>query len=382
MRIVLTGSGSGGHFYPLIAIAEGLIAEARERKLLPPELYLFGPDPYDREALFGCGISYQYVPAGKIRRYVSLNNIADAFKTGVGIFVALWKLFLLYPDVVMSKGSYTSVPVVIAAILLRIPVVLHESDVRPGRANALILRFARAIAVSYEDTMHIIPSSVSARVMRTGIPVRRRILAPSAADPYQLLHITPPPEHIPLIVVLGGSQGAERVNDLIVTSLDALLTEYVILHQTGEQNTQVVTESARALTTQNELLERYHARGFLDVDTLAAALRAAALVISRAGSGSIYETALAGKPSILIPIPEEISHDQRLNAYTYARTGAAVVMEEKNLTAHLLVAEIHRIMSDQALQLRMQEAARAFAPTDAAKKIASVLLDICLEHER
>jgi UDP-N-acetylglucosamine--N-acetylmuramyl-(pentapeptide) pyrophosphoryl-undecaprenol N-acetylglucosamine transferase len=143
-----------------------------------------------------------------------------------------------------------------------------------------------------------------------------------------------------------------------------------------------VTETAHALVKQKEYLDRYHVRGFLDVDTLGAALRAASLVVSRAGSGSIYEIAAAGKASILIPIPEEISHDQRVNAYAYARTGAAVVMEEKNLTPHLLVAEITRIMGDQALLLRMTEAARTFAPSDAAKKIASILTDIGLEHER
>jgi len=115
---------------------------------------------------------------------------------------------------------------------------------------------------------------------------------------------------------------------------------------------------------------------------ITAALRAAALVISRAGSGSIYEIALTGKASILIPIPEEISHDQRLNAYAYARTGAAVVMEEKNLTPHLLTAEITRIMGDQALRMHMEAAARAFAPTDAAKQIASILTAIGLSHER
>lgn len=386
MRIVLTGSGSGGHFYPLVAITEALIEQAHTQKLILPELCLMGPDPYDKEALVRHGVSYEYVPAGKLRRYFSFKNVTDAIKTLSGIFVALWKLIISYPDAVMSKGSYTSVPVVIAATLLRIPIVIHESDVRPGRANSLAARFAHTIAISYEQSAQYFPrgngGKVSEKIIRTGIPTRKRLLKSDTAgssNPYEELHITPSG---PLILVLGGSQGAERINDLVVTSLDALLPTYAILHQTGQANAQVVTETAQALVKQKEYLDRYHVRGFLDVDTLGTALRAAALVISRAGSGSIYEIALYGKPSILIPIPEEVSHDQRLNAYAYARTDAAVVMEEKNLTPHLLQAEIARIMGDQALQSRMTEAARKFAPTDAAQKIASVLLAIGLEHER
>jgi UDP-N-acetylglucosamine--N-acetylmuramyl-(pentapeptide) pyrophosphoryl-undecaprenol N-acetylglucosamine transferase len=377
MRIVLTGSGSGGHFYPLIAIAEAIITRSREQKLLAPELCLMAPDAYDPDALARHGISYQYVPAGKMRRYASFANIADMVRTLLGSLVALWKLFKLYPDVIMSKGSYTSVPIILAAIFLRIPIVIHESDAQPGRANKLAARFARAIAVTYDTESPYFPAQ---KTLRTGIPTRGRLLKPAASDPYAELGITPAGR--PLIFVLGGSQGAERINDLIATSLDLLLSHYTILHQTGEAHAAIVTETAHALTKQKENLLRYHVRGFLDVDAMSAALRACALVISRAGSGSINEIALSGKPSILIPIPEEISHDQRLNAYTYARTGAAIVMEEKNLTPHLLVAEIDRIMGDQALALRMSEAARAFAPSDAAEKIASILLDICLEHER
>lgn len=382
MRIVLTGSGSGGHFYPLIAIAEALVAEARKGKRLMPDLYLMGPDPYDKGMLFTYAITHHYVPAGKMRRYFSLRNVTDLCKTLFGVFVAIGKLFVIYPDVVMSKGSYTSVPVVVAAALLRIPIIIHESDVRPGRANKVFARFAHTIAVSYENSAAFFPSRKANTIVRTGVPTRTPLLKPSAENPYEQLRITPPSPEGGLILVLGGSQGAERINDLIATSLDVLLASHTILHQAGEQHATVVLETARALTKQKEYLERYHVRGFLDVDTLNTALWTAALVISRAGSGSIYEIALHGKPSILIPIPEMISHDQRLNAYTYARTGAAVVMEEKNLTPHLLAAEVKRIMGDHALREKMQEAAQAFAPRDAAQKLASILLSIGLEHER
>ncbi len=379
MRIVLTGSGTGGHFYPLIAIVEALNASTKEQQAVAPELYLLGPNPYDRDLLLQQHINYIHIPAGKMRRYFSLKNGTDFIATIVGIFVAIWKLYVLYPDVVMSKGSYTSVPVVIAAIFLRIPIILHESDVRPGRANKLVARFAHIITTSYEDSAPYFPTGKTPeKLVRTGIPIRSHLLNRAPADPYTHLGIS---ADRPLILILGGSQGAERINDLIVTSLDTLLGTYTVIHQTGSANVQVVSETARAVLKHAEYIDHYHVRGFLDVDTLSAALTAATLVVSRAGSGSIYEIALYGKASILIPIPEEISHDQRLNAYTYARTGAAVVIEERNLTTHLLTNEINRIIGDHAQRERMEASARAFAPTDAAQRIAQLLLDICVTHE-
>lgn len=375
MRIVFTGSGSGGHFYPLIAIAGALRIAAANAKERAPEFFLLAPTEYDAGALFAHEITFVRVPAGKVRRYFSFRNFLDAFKTLWGIFVAIWQLFRLYPDAVMSKGSYTSTPVVIAAWLLRIPVVVHESDVRPGRANKLASWFAHTIATSYEGSAAYFPP---ARTVRTGMPVRRELLSPYPGNAAEHLGIAP---HRPLILVLGGSQGAERVNDLIITALDELLPTYTIVHQTGEQNAQLVTETAHALTEHKDLLAHYHVRGFLDSESMAAAFSAASLVISRAGSGTIYEIALSGKPAILIPIPEEISHDQRINAYEYARAGGASVMEEANLTPNLLVAEVTRIMGDQALQLTMQEAARGFAPRDAAEKVGEVLRGIAQAHE-
>lgn len=375
MRIVLVGGGTGGHFYPLIAIAEALHARAREGRELVPEIYYMGPEPYDDAALFGLGITFMRCPAGKLRRYASLKNISDMVLTIAGIFVALWKLYLLYPDAVMSKGGYTSIPVVIAAWILRIPIVVHESDAVPGRANRIGARFADYIAITYDDSIIHFPEEKTAQ---TGIPVRNKLLLPFQGNAQSLLGLE---GKKPLIFITGGSQGAERINDLIVSALADLLPNYEILHQTGPGQEKIVTQTAEALIRDKELLVRYHARGFLDVERLHAAETTAALIISRAGSGSIYEIALHGKPSILIPIPEDISHDQRTNAYAYARTGAAEVIEERNLTPHLLVSEITRMMNDPEITLKMQKAALAFGVRDAGAKIADILVAIGKSHE-
>lgn len=374
MRIVFVGGGTGGHFYPLIAIAEAVIAYRKEHQELTPELYYMGPEPYDAGSLFTVGMTFVYCPSGKMRRYASLKNFFDIFKTGWGILVALGKLFVIYPDVVMSKGGYTSVPVVIAAWLLRIPIVIHESDASPGRATMLSARFAKYIAITYNDTAVYFPPEKTAL---TGIPVRSTLLLPPPANARAELRLT---TEKPLLLVLGGSQGAERVNDLIISALRDLLPQFEVIHQTGPQNNKAVEQTARALLAEKELLTNYHVHGFLDARTLHLALSTASLVLSRAGSGSIYEIALHGKPSILIPIPEEISHDQRKNAYAYSRTGAGDVIEEKNLSPHLLMAEINRIMNSPTLQENMRRSATAFGTKDAARRIAEALLAIGKAH--
>ncbi|MCD5381762.1 MAG: UDP-N-acetylglucosamine--N-acetylmuramyl-(pentapeptide) pyrophosphoryl-undecaprenol N-acetylglucosamine transferase [Candidatus Pacebacteria bacterium] len=374
MRIVFVAGGTGGHFYPLMAIADAVYDVAKEKKIDTPELYYMGPDTYDEAALTARSIRFIACPAGKRRRYFSPLNILDFFKTSFGILVALWKLFILYPDVVMSKGSYTSVPVTIAAGLLRIPIVVHESDAVAGSANRIGGLFARYIAISYNDAITYFPESKTAF---TGIPMRKKMLAAPVDNLHERLGID---ASRPVIVVLGGSQGAERVNKLILETLDELLPEYTIIHQTGKASFDVITETAKTLITDTELLRHYHPVAFMSAETLNMAMHSATIIVSRAGSTGIHEIAVKGKPAILIPIPEDVSHDQRTNAYAYARTGAAVVMEEQNLTDGLLTGEITRIMSDPMTYRSMSEAAIAFAPRQAAHMLASTLLEIGLEH--
>lgn len=376
MRIVFVGGGTGGHFYPLIAIAESLIERAKTSREVLPELYYMGPEPYDAGALFAVGMTFVSCPAGKMRRYLSARNIVDMFVTVYGILVAIAKLYVIYPDAIMSKGGYTSIPVVIAGWFLQIPIIIHESDAVPGRANRLGARFARYIAIAYDDTAAHFPPEKTALV---GIPVRQELLAPPPQQARQALGLV---SQKPLLLILGGSQGAERVNDLIVATLGDLLPQFEIMHQAGPQHEQVIRETARALYPNKEELAHYHVHGFLDARTLHTAESEAWLIISRAGSGSIYEIALHGKPSILIPIPEDISHDQRTNAYAYARTGAAEVIEEKNLTSHLLASEITRMMNAPEIPEKMRAAALTFGARDAGARIAEALVSIGQSHER
>jgi len=370
MRIFLVGGGSGGHFYPLMAIADAVTSAP---ETVDTELYYIGPNPYRMDRLEARGIKFIHCPAGKYRKYFSILNFIDLFKTLYGTFVAIVKLYVYYPDVVMSKGSFTSVPVVIATRLLRIPLVIHESDSIPGTANKLASGGARYIAISYPETAQFFPSEKTAL---TGIPIRSEFLTP-IENPHEIIKI---PKDRPVLFVTGGSMGAARINNLILESLDELLPHFTIVHQVGEDNVETMMSNVHALVDQ-ELFPNYVMYGHMSALQMAAAYQAADIVISRAGSTAIYEIAAKAKPAILIPIPETISHDQRTNAYTYARTGAASVMEEANLTDGLITAEITRIMGDPLVRSEMQTAAAKFAKVDAAKTIANALIGIGIEHK-
>lgn len=368
MRIGFVGGGTGGHFYPLIAVAEEL--RAANPSL---ELYYFGPDPYNADLLTTHNIRFIACPAGKLRRYFSIQNFFDAFRSFFGIFVAIWKLYVIYPDVIFSKGSYTAVPILLAARFLRIPVVIHESDAKPGRANKLAMKFARYIAISYDDAAEHFPKEKTALI---GIPLRRDIRTINA-DAHAKLGI---PNDKPLIYVTGGSLGAERINNIILLTLPELLPHYRVFHQVGDANLVELRAAAQHLLAGNPLASNYYIVGSVPGATVSLLLDAASLVVTRAGSTTLFEIAHHKKPAIVIPIPEEISHDQRHNAYAYARSGAALVIEEKNLTEHLLTSQISSIISDQARQSAMTGAAQNQAFPDAASKMAALLLSIGTEH--
>lgn len=370
------GGGTGGHFYPLIAIAEAL-RERDKQEGKESEIFYLGPDPYNQAELDRVGAVFVPVPAGKNRLgYGGLANFFDLFKTIGGIFVAFWKLLWLYPDAVMSKGGYTSVPVVLAAGLLRIPIVIHESDAVPGRANLLAAAKARYIAIAHQEVAQLFNPKYASKISLVGMPIRSAILQP-IANPFSALGI---PSDKPIIAIMGGSSGAERLNDFVLASLPRLLPAFTVLHLAGDAYVAKVSASASTLLNDPELLSRYFVMGHLSVSQMAAALQAASLVITRAGSTALFEIAYNRKPAIVIPIPEDVSRDQRSNAYAYARATGAVVLEEHNLSDDILVAEISRILSDQNVQLQMSAGTQSLTAGNAAYTLADTLRAIAAEH--
>jgi UDP-N-acetylglucosamine--N-acetylmuramyl-(pentapeptide) pyrophosphoryl-undecaprenol N-acetylglucosamine transferase len=378
MKIALVGGGSGGHFYPLVAVAEALEELSVERKLIEPDFYYMGPEPFDSAALIEHEITYLPSAAGRVRRYSSILNVLDMPKTGWGVIKTVLQLYRLYPDVIFSTGGFAAFPTLYAAHILSIPVVIYDADAEPGRVSLWSANFARWIALAHPDAATQFPQKHLAKIARTGHPIRKEIAAPAREGGYEFLKLE---EGVPTIFIVGGSSGARAINEAVLDALPTLVQHYNVVHQTGTENLEEVSGIASVSLRDSRFQHRYRSFGLLNALALKMAAGIASVVVSRAGSGFIFEIASWGIPAILIPIPTEISHDQTENAFSYARAGGAVVLEQKNLTPHLLAAEIDRLMSDPAQREKMKQAAAAFARPDAARKIAEIVVDTALQHE-
>jgi UDP-N-acetylglucosamine--N-acetylmuramyl-(pentapeptide) pyrophosphoryl-undecaprenol N-acetylglucosamine transferase len=376
MKIVFTGGGTGGHFTPIIAIAEKTNEIIDQEKIVGAKLYYFSNEPYDKEALFAHGLIYEEVNAGKMRTYFSIQNFFDLFKVALGVIKAVFKLFSIFPDVVFSKGGYASFPTLFAAKLLGIPVVIHESDSSPGRVNKWAGRFAKRVAVSFKETFDYFPKE---HIAWTGQPIRSEIEVP--ADKSKAMEYFKLESDVPVLLILGGSQGAQLVNNTIVDGLARLLENYQIIHQTGIKNLKEAQGRADVILGDNPHKSRYHPIAYLNTLALKNASGAADLIISRAGS-SLFEIAAWGVPAILIPITKTNGDHQRKNAFAYARAGACSVIEESNMTPNILFSEIKRIMDNKDAYNKMVQNAKIFYKPHAAETIAREIVNLALTHEK
>ncbi len=374
MKISLTGGGTGGHFYPIIAVTEELRDVIFEQKLIGTKYYFFSDQPYSPKLLADNELVFVKIPSGKWRRYFSLRNFSDLFVLAFGFILALWRMFWIYPDVLFSKGGYASMPAVMAARILGVPVFIHESDSHPGRANLWAGKFATRVALSYPDAASFFPSEKTAVV---GNPLRREIMNPVPEGAKRFLKLE---ENLPIIFILGGSLGSQAINNALLDALPTLVQKYQIIHQTGRQNYDDIVARSSVILEGDTYKERYRPFPYLESLAMRMAAGVADLVISRAGS-AIFEIAHWGIPAIIIPIPEEVSHDQRSNAFAYARSGAAIVIEENNLAPSILTAEIERILANEDLKNKMKISAKSFSHADAGRKIAEEIVAIALKHE-
>lgn len=375
MKILFTGGGSGGHFYPVIAVATELNRLINTYKLIDVKLYYMAPEPYNEGLLYENNITFIKSSAGKIRRYFSILNFLDFFRTGWGTIRALGTMFNIYPDVIFSKGGGASFPTLFAAKLFRIPVIIHESDTVPGRANIWASKFAKKIAVSYPETAKFFKNQE--KIAYTGNPIRRSILETLPQGAHEYLNME---QGIPVITVLGGSLGAQLINETLIEILPKLLEKYQVIHQTGKKNFKDVQNITSVVLEKSQYKDRYRPIPYLNDLEMRMSAGISSVIVSRAGS-TIFEIAQWGIPSVLIPITDSNGDHQRKNAYAYSRTGASSVIEEKNLSGNILYAEIEKITSDNAVAQRMINGAKAFAKPDAAEKIAKEILGIALEHE-
>jgi UDP-N-acetylglucosamine--N-acetylmuramyl-(pentapeptide) pyrophosphoryl-undecaprenol N-acetylglucosamine transferase len=374
MKIVLTGGGTGGHFYPLIAITESLRNFASNDHLASLEVYYYSDEAYDEKALQAQRVHYVFIPSGKLGLSYSLfQKIASIFQATRGVCVALWELFWLYPDVVMSKGGYASVPTSVAAWILGIPLCVHESDLAPGRSTLFLSRFAKYVFVSYKAAGQFFPEK---KVIHSGQPVRHALLYPASNGARELLLLEP---DLPVLWIVGGSSGAQKFNTLVLALMPDILYQVQIVHQTGKQNYDAIVKESSLILQNHSQKNHYHPLAFMDEITMRRLAGVADLIITRAGS-ALFEIAAWGTPAIVVPFAVSNSDHSRKNAYIYAEHNAASVIEEDNLTPEIVRTEILRIINDKSVQSSMRAGAASFATKDAANVIAYKLMQIGYEH--
>lgn len=370
IKVLLTGGGSGGHVYPLLAVLEQ-ITNMRDQEF---KVYYLGPaSKYDSEFLER-DVTLYHIPGSKLRRYFSLANFFDVPKFFWALLKSFVLLFRIMPDVIFSKGGPGALPVIFAAKFYFIPVIIHESDTIPGYTNRLSAGFAKRIAISFDYTTRFFSKE---KVALVGNPVRPSLFSISLGKESARQHFGLETE-IPTIFFLGGSQGAVQINDFISTNLAEFLKEMQIIHITGENNFEEYQKliGVTLADVPEELRRRYRYFPYFDFIEMRDAYYAADIVVARSGSGTISEIAGFGRASILIPLEGSANNHQRVNALEYARTGAAIVMEKENFTPHLFLASIKSILADPARKSAMETAARAFFRADAAEVIANELVRI------
>lgn len=368
-KILLTGGVTGGHIVPLLAVAD----EFKKVNFADIEIYYIGPKTPLNQEFLNRDIPVYRIALSKLRRYFSFANFVDVPKFIFSIFQALFRLYILMPDVVFSKGGPGAFAVVLAAKFYMIPVIIHESDSVPGLTNRLSAKFAERIGIAFETVAKYFNKN---KVFISGNPIRAGLLDEIASIDAAKGNLKFKKDQ-GLIFIYSGSQGAVRINRFVLDNLEALLKRFQIFHQAGEKNLEEVKSASRGILKDlpSEVRECYQVAGFLDLEKLKMVFEAADAVISRAGSSSIFEIAAFGKPSILVPIPAEVVGDhQVLNAYEYAKTGAAIVIEETNLTPNLVLSQIDNILGDKNRAAAMSAAAKRFAKPEAASIIAQEVL--------
>lgn len=379
MKVLFTGGGTGGHIFPIIAIAREIkkiqFSFSEQNKKSSLKLFYIGPkDPFGEIFLSQELIKVKSIFSGKVRRYFTplalLQNLIDIFlKIPLGIIQSLFHIFILSPDLIFSKGGYGSLPVVFVGWIFGIPIFLHESDVAPGLSNRILSKFATLIFISFPKTEYF-PASKTALVSN---PIRRELLDGSKKEAEEIFRLK---GGKPLILILGGSQGAQRINDSILSILPELLENFEIIHQCGEKNFKGIrAEVNLIMRKKQQKMEWHHLYPFLKEEELKHAYKACDLVICRSGSSSIFEISALGKPSILIPLPEAAQNHQSKNASAYASEGATLIIEESNMTSHFFLNRLKSLFSHPEDLEKMRAGAISFSRPESAQKIAQNIIN-------
>lgn len=350
---MLSGGGTGGSVAPLIALAEELKRQDSSLEFL----WVGTKKGVEFSMVEEAAIPFFAISSGKLRRYFSLRNFTDTFMIALGFFQSLHLLWRWQPSIVVSAGSFVSVPLIWAAWLLRIPILVHQMDITPGLANKLVAPFASVVTVTFEQSL----SDYGSKARLIGNPVRSEIKKVHLLDRYNAISRFGFKNDLPIVLIVGGGTGAEAINRFVMDTLPELTINARIIHQTG-------TSKSRA-----ENNPRYRSFDFMDTTTLTEAFAACDLVISRAGLGFITEICYLEKPMILIPMP---GTHQEENARVLAEKNSAVVLHQKDLVGDVFARVVTKLLADKASLKELSENAKKVMPANAELEMAKIVQDI------
>lgn len=322
MKIAFTGGGTIGH----VAVNMALIPKAEAHNI--ECIYIGSKNGIEKDEITKRfpNVKYYGISNGKLRRYISAENIKDLFKVQKGVLDALSVLKREKPDIVFSKGGFVAVPVTIAAKMLNIKTIIHESDVTPGLANKLALKFANKLYTTFEETLKYVPKEKSDYV---GSIIRDDLFSGEALNAYQITHFN---REKKVIMIMGGSLGSKLINQVVRDNLDVLLKKYQIIHLVGRGNLDISIQKSG-----------YYQREFVS-EELMHLYKITDIMISRAGANALFEFLALQKPMILIPLGLDQSRgDQIENAKIFKDKGFAEVIEESDLTSQTLIETIENV---------------------------------------
>ena len=347
-RIVLTGGGTAGHVTPHLSLIPRL-------KEMGYDIHYIGTENGIEHQMIAQipGITYHSVKSGKLRRYFSLQNFTDPFRVIWGAFQSIGLMRKLKPNVCFSKGGFVSVPVVVGAWLCRVPAVCHESDLTPGLANRICAKFATKVATTFPECA----KALGEKGVNTGTPLRPELFQGSRAAGLAMAGFD---GQKPVLLMTGGSLGAQSVNKCLREALPNLLPKMDVLHLCGKGN---LDESLLNL-------EGYCQKEFLSAE-MPDALAVADLVLSRAGSNTLSELLALHKPMLLVPYPLGASRgDQIENAKSYQRQGLARVLMQEDMTAETMTAALEELLHDRA---ELEEALKAYPVQDGTEPVLELI---------
>lgn len=324
-RIVLTGGGTAGHVTPCIALLPALTKEGYDIH------YIGSYNGIERKLIEEYNIPYYGISSGKLRRYLDIKNFTDPFKVVKGYFEACKILKKIKPNILFSKGGFVTVPVVLAAKRCGIPVIIHESDITPGLANKIAIPSAKKVCANFPETMNHLPAD---KAVLTGTPIRKELFSGNKIKGLDFCNFT---ANKSVIMIIGGSSGSKKINDVIRGMLPTLLRDYQIIHLCGKGN----------LDPKLEGLEGYVQYEYIK-EELSDLFAASDMIISRAGANAICEILALRIPNILIPLSQKASRgDQILNAESFEHQGYSYVLKEDDLTVSSLLAAIEYLTKNK-----------------------------------